>query len=95
VAAFFGELDYVVVDELHSFIATERGRQLQSLLHRVELVIGRSVPRVGLSATLGDLEQAARFLRPDGAVPDIVESTVARRNLELVRAARRLRVGLD
>jgi ATP-dependent helicase Lhr and Lhr-like helicase len=83
VAAFFGEHDYVVVDELHSFIATERGRQLQSLLHRVELVIGRSVPRVGLSATLGDLEQAARFLRPDGAVPDMVESTVARRNVKL------------
>jgi ATP-dependent Lhr-like helicase len=82
-AAFFGGLDYVVVDELHSFIATERGRQLQSLLHRVELVIGRSVPRVGLSATLGDLEQAARFLRPDGALPDVVESTVARRGVKL------------
>ncbi|WP_035125875.1 DEAD/DEAH box helicase [Conexibacter woesei] len=82
-AAFFGSLDYVVVDELHSFIATERGRQLQSLLHRLEMVIGRPVPRVGLSATLGDLGQAARFLRPDGLLPDIVESTVARRDVKL------------
>lgn len=82
-AAFFGSLDYVVVDELHSFIATERGRQLQSLLHRIELVVGRPVPRVGLSATLGDLEQAARFLRPGGVLPDVVESTVARRDVRL------------
>jgi ATP-dependent Lhr-like helicase len=82
-AAFFGNLDYVVVDELHSFIATERGRQLQSLLHRVELITRRSVPRVGLSATLGDLEQAARFLRPDGASPEIVESTVTRRDVQI------------
>ena len=62
--AFFGGLDYVVIDELHSFIATERGRQLQSLMHRVELAIGRTVPRVGLSATLGDIRAAAGFLRP-------------------------------
>ena len=32
----FQDLRYVVVDELHSFIDTERGRQLQSLLNRVE-----------------------------------------------------------
>lgn len=55
---------YIVVDELHAFIGSERGKQLQSLLHRVERVAGRSVPRVGLSATLGDMRLAARFLRP-------------------------------
>jgi ATP-dependent Lhr-like helicase len=57
-------LQYVVVDELHSFIGTARGAQLQSLLHRVELAIRRRVPRVGLSATLADLSIAADFLRP-------------------------------
>lgn len=72
VSAFFAGLDYVVVDELHSFIAGERGRQLQSLLHRVELAIGRSVPRIGLSATLGDLSLASRFLRPDAPEPPTV-----------------------
>jgi ATP-dependent Lhr-like helicase len=82
--AFFGGLDYVVIDELHSFIASERGRQLQSLLHRIELLVGRSVPRIGLSATLGDLALAARFLRPEGLErPVIVESTVARRDVRI------------
>ncbi|MCZ4491982.1 MAG: box helicase [Conexibacter sp.] len=82
--AFFGGLDYVVIDELHSFIASERGRQLQSLLHRIELLVGRLVPRIGLSATLGDLALAARFLRPEGLErPVIVESTVARRDVRI------------
>lgn len=59
-----GGLRYIVVDELHAFIGSERGKQLQSLLHRVERVAGHPVPRVGLSATLGDMGLAARFLRP-------------------------------
>jgi ATP-dependent Lhr-like helicase len=54
----------VVIDELHSFIGTERGKQVQSLLHRLELAAGRRIPRVGLSATLGDKCLAAGYLRP-------------------------------
>ena len=57
-------LRFIVVDELHAFIGTERGRQLQSLLHRLELAAQRSIPRIGLSATLGDTGLAAEFLRP-------------------------------
>lgn len=64
VRRIFAGLRYVVVDELHCFIGTERGAQLQSLLHRVELAAGRRVPRIALSATLGDLSSAAGFLRP-------------------------------
>lgn len=60
----FKNLAYVVIDELHSFIGTERGCQLQSLLHRLEFSIKRKIPRIGLSATLGDMGLAAEFLRP-------------------------------
>ncbi len=67
----FGGLRYVVVDELHSFIGTERGAQLQSLLHRVEYSARRRVPRIALSATLGDLTAAAGYLRP-GSAADVV-----------------------
>ncbi len=66
---FFASLDWVVIDELHAFIGTDRGRQLQSLLHRIELRTRRRIPRVGLSATLGDLSLAAAFLRPGGRRP--------------------------
>lgn len=72
----FSGLRYIVIDELHAFMGAERGKQLQSLLHRLERVIDRSVPRVGLSATLGDMNGAKEFLRQGGA--DRVELIVAR-----------------
>jgi len=76
VARLFTHLDFVVVDELHSFIGSERGRQLQSLLSRLELTLRRRLPRIALSATLGDMELAAEFLRPGRALPcEILVST--------------------
>ncbi|MFV2019211.1 DEAD/DEAH box helicase [Micromonospora sp. LOL_023] len=64
VRRIFSGLRYVVVDELHSFLGTERGAQLQALLHRIELAGRRRVPRIALSATLGDFAAAADFVRP-------------------------------
>jgi ATP-dependent Lhr-like helicase len=77
----FADLEAVVVDELHAFIGGERGRQLQSLLHRLDTAIGRRVRRVGLSATLGDMGLAAEFLRPGAgnAVAIIVSSAETKR----------------
>ncbi|MCU7844680.1 MAG: DEAD/DEAH box helicase [Candidatus Thiodiazotropha sp. (ex Monitilora ramsayi)] len=62
-AGIFAGLSYIVVDELHAFLGTERGKQLQSLMHRVEFALKRPVPRIGLSATLGDMGLAATYLR--------------------------------
>lgn len=71
----FEMLTYFVIDELHAFIGTERGKQLQSLLHRLERLVGRSIPRIGLSATLGDMSLAADYLRPGhGQSVELVES---------------------
>jgi ATP-dependent helicase Lhr and Lhr-like helicase len=75
IGRILGDLRYVVIDELHSFIGTERGAQLQSLLHRVEFCLGRGVPRIALSATLGDFTAAAEFLRPGmGSSVEVVSS---------------------
>ncbi|MEO7398337.1 MAG: DEAD/DEAH box helicase [Ilumatobacteraceae bacterium] len=73
VAGLFERTAYLIVDELHAFIGTERGKQLQSLMHRVETVIGRQLPRIGLSATLGDMQLAASFLRSSKEA-DIVDA---------------------
>lgn len=67
VRTLFGQLRYVVVDELHSFIGAERGAQLQSLMHRLELTARRPIQRVALSATLADYKAAREFLRPGNA----------------------------
>ena len=64
VPAIFQGLRAIVVDELHSFMGTERGAQLLSLMHRLDLAVRRRIPRIGLSATLADLSMAAEFLRP-------------------------------
>ncbi|TDR38429.1 ATP-dependent Lhr-like helicase [Tahibacter aquaticus] len=65
------ELRYVVSDELHALVGSVRGRQMQSLLHRLDTLLGRTTPRIALSATFGDVKLAERFLRPDGALPCI------------------------
>ena len=67
VGGLFSSLAYAVIDEVHSFMGTERGKQLQSLLHRLDVATGQVVPRVGLSATIGDMKLAADFLRPDSS----------------------------
>lgn len=55
----------VVIDELHSLLDTERGIQVRSLLVRLEQALKRPLRRVGLSATLGDMAVACRYLQPD------------------------------
>jgi ATP-dependent Lhr-like helicase len=80
----FGALEYVVIDELHAFINTERGRQLQSLLRRLELTIRHRVIRVGLSATLGDMDLAKDHLRPEGSDRvELIQSSADGQELKL------------
>lgn len=80
----FAGLSHIIVDEFHAFLGTERGCQLQSLLHRLEFLLQRTVPRVALSATLGDMQQVAYYLRPNQKLPcEMIESTTSRSDLKL------------
>lgn len=68
----FGNLQYVVIDEFHAFLDGERGMQLLSLLNRIDHLLGRMgnpVPRVALSATLGNIESVPKMLRPNESMP--------------------------
>ncbi len=68
VSESFSNLQYVVIDEFHAFIGTERGQHLLSLLNRLEHLLGRykdPIPRVALSATLGALDTVPLALRPN------------------------------
>lgn len=64
VARLFRGLCYVVVDEMHVFLDDPRGKQLQSILHRIDIAANAKPVRVGLSATLADEGTARAFLRP-------------------------------
>ena len=61
VRQLFSNLKYVVIDEIHSFIGTDRGIQLKSLLSRLQRVNLNSFSIVGLSATIGDYDEAKKF----------------------------------
>lgn len=84
----FGQLEFIVVDELHSFIGSVRGKQLQSLLSRIETQIGSRVPRIALSATLGDMSKAAQFLREeDSEAVQLLISEDGRQELRILLMA--------
>ena len=57
----FTNLKYVVIDEIHSFIGSDRGVHLKSLLSRLQGINAGSFSVVGLSATLGDFAEAKKF----------------------------------
>ena len=61
-AVLFSDLRFVMIDELHAMAGTDRGLQLQCLLTRLERISGCLPRRIGLSATLQDYAQAARWL---------------------------------
>ena len=88
----FGDLRYVIIDEIHLFMNSERGLQILCQLARIERMIDqqphgkphRKPRRVGLSATLGDYAEAEQWLRAD-TERDIV--TAASQSKSRVRLA--------
>ena len=68
----FSKLKFVVIDELHAFIPSERGKQLQSLMSRIEHVVGKHIPRIAMSATFSDYDLVKRFLRGDNSLPCVI-----------------------
>lgn len=68
----FQSVSFVVIDEMHSFMGTERGAHLLSLISRIVQRSKSNVRIVGLSATIGDIEQAKQWLLPRN--PDSIVS---------------------
>ena len=66
----YADLEFIVIDELHSFLSSVRGIHLRSLLARLSAATGRQPRVIGLSATLGDPHGARSFIAPDA--PDSV-----------------------
>ena len=88
VPRLYRELEFVVIDEVHSFLGNVRGIHLLSLLSRLRSATGRQPRMIGLSATLGDPEMGKRFLAPD-AVPSItlIQETGAGRQVRFALKA--------
>ncbi|TLD41918.1 MAG: Helicase domain protein [Candidatus Jettenia ecosi] len=59
----FGDLRFIIVDEVHAFMGSDRGRQVLCQLSRLSRFIQTKPRRIGLSATLGDYTLAEDWLR--------------------------------
>ncbi len=62
VPKLFGDLRFIVIDEVHSLMRADRGGQTLCLIQRLERMAGCHPRRIGLSATIGDPQDAARYL---------------------------------
>ncbi|MBQ3490045.1 MAG: DEAD/DEAH box helicase [Clostridia bacterium] len=58
----FGRLRYVIIDEIHTLMSADRGNQILCQLERIAEIIGYHPRRIGLSATIGNLEKAKIWL---------------------------------
>ncbi len=64
--AWFGNLQAVIVDELHAFAGDDRGWHLRSVLHRLDQYLERPLQRIGLSATVSNPNELLTWLAPTG-----------------------------
>lgn len=69
IVRLFGDLRFVVIDEIHTLTGTDRGNQILCQLARIGHLIGHEPRRIGLSATIGDPEQAAAWLAGGSRTP--------------------------
>jgi len=60
--SYLKHLRWVIVDEVHELIGNERGTHLTISLERLENISSHNVVRIGLSATVGNLKDAANFI---------------------------------
>ena len=62
IPSLFGDLRFIVIDEIHSLLRADRGLQTFCLIERLCRVAGCKPRRIGLSATIGNPEMAGQFL---------------------------------
>lgn len=62
IGKMFGDLRYIVVDEVHSLLRGDRGGQTLCLIERLSRLSGSNPRRIGLSATIGDPQTVGALL---------------------------------
>src|SRR5271157_5047155 len=67
-------VEFVIVDEVHDLASSKRGAQLSLALERLQLVTGKEVQRIGLSATVGNPQEIAKFIAGTRRKISIIEA---------------------
>jgi ATP-dependent Lhr-like helicase len=71
-ADLLGNVDVVVIDEVHAMAGSDRGAHLASVLERIAALTGRDIQRIGLSATVGNPDELLGWLRGSSRRPGVV-----------------------
>jgi ATP-dependent Lhr-like helicase len=66
------QVRYIIVDEFHAFVESERGVHLKMLLYRMDQLTRRKVQRIGLSATAGNPDELLHWLSDGRHAADLV-----------------------
>ncbi|MEM2760850.1 MAG: DEAD/DEAH box helicase [Nitrososphaerales archaeon] len=77
-------LHWVVIDEVHELVSNERGAHLALSLERLQAASTNEIIRIGLSATIGNLDEAAKFVAGiDRRCAVLVDSSVREYDIEV------------
>jgi ATP-dependent Lhr-like helicase len=69
---------YVIVDEVHEIAGSKRGTQLTIALERLNEITQQEFQRIGLSATIGNPEEIAKFIAGTNRPISIIQATLAK-----------------
>ena len=82
--AFLKHLRWVIIDEVHEIIGNERGTHLTISLERLQNLSSHNLVRIGLSATIGNLKDAANFISgTKGKCSILVDNTIRNYDIEV------------
>jgi len=73
------ELEWIVIDEVHELLASERGSQLSLSIERLQIASKFPLTKIGLSATVGNFEEAGKFVVGSKRKCQIVRDTSIRK----------------
>ena len=59
---YYSNVKWVIIDEVHEIVQSKRGIQLSVLLERLKEITQEDFQRIGLSATIGNPEVAAKLI---------------------------------
>ncbi|KFM20696.1 DEAD-DEAH box helicase protein, partial [Marine Group I thaumarchaeote SCGC RSA3] len=73
------DLEWIVVDEVHELLSSERGTQLSLSIERLEFNSKFPLTKIGLSATVGNFEEAGKFVVGTKRKCEIIRDTSVRK----------------
>ncbi len=73
------DLQWIIIDEVHELLSSERGSQLSLSIERLEFNSKYPLTKIGLSATVGNFEEAGKFVVGTKRKCEIIRDTSVRK----------------